>query len=115
MDLPDHHCPGCGKALKSYTRYPWYFCNDCVGLCTDGDGRRLNFGNAGIGGGFLWGYAEGGDPTACGHVRALIKGRVVLVTEARFGGIVAQPTHADPYGEEPYDLVDLSKPTQTRG
>ena len=65
----------------------------CLELAEDSRGRRIRFGNTGFSGGLDWCYAD--DPEAgesdCGQVGCLIHGRPVLVTEARFGGVVAQP------------------------
>lgn len=90
---PDHHCPACGQAQRSFARYPWYFCNQCLDLAEDAEGRRLVFGNASLSGGLSWGYAD--NPAkfddAALDVICLISGRRVVVGEARFGGVVAQP------------------------
>ncbi|MEM6661771.1 MAG: ADP-ribosylglycohydrolase [Pseudomonadota bacterium] len=97
MSRPDHFCPGCGAALKSFPRYPWHFCNECRGLATDAAGKRLEFGNASASGGLAWrrrGDTEWVDSDY--RVICLIHGRRVMVTEARFGGMVAQPLLSGP-------------------
>lgn len=87
----DHFCPGCGTAQQHTPRYPWHFCNDCRNLAQDGAGLQLEFGNTHMSGGLYWAHVGSEDQTVCGAVRCLIHGRPVLVTEARFGGVVAQP------------------------
>ncbi len=94
--LADHFCPGCGAPQRPFARYPWYFCQPCLETATDGEGRRLVFGNALIGGGFTWAYADAPqdrDDTAT-NVICLIAGRPVTVGEARFGGVVAEPVNS---------------------
>lgn len=109
----DHHCPGCGTALKHNPRYPWYFCNDCRKEAADCEGRRIVFGNASVSGGLSWAYAdepEKRDDTAL-RVVCLIRGRPAIVSEARFGGVVAQPVADDcrlPDGAR--RPVDLTRP-----
>ena len=91
-----HHCPGCGTPLEAVPRYPWHFCQDCCASATDGQGGGLRFGNATAGGGFTVGPNDGTDPSPCLGAICLIRGRPVLVREARFGGVVAEPMTADP-------------------
>ena len=93
---PTHQCPGCNCELSFWERYPNYYCKDCVKLTVDENGRRLLFGNMSFSGGLFWAFA--GEPKSgeqnCYRVKCLIKGRTVVVTEARFGGVVAQPDDA---------------------
>lgn len=88
-----HFCPGCGASQRRFDRYPWYFCQACLARAEDGDGRRLVFANVSLSGGLGWTYA--GEPDlrdeSAAAVFCLIDRRPVLVTEARFGGVVAQP------------------------
>ncbi|HHI69823.1 MAG TPA: ADP-ribosylglycohydrolase [Rhodobacteraceae bacterium] len=88
---PDHNCPGCGTAQTSVPRYPWYFCQACLKLAEDEAGNRLEFSNAGMSGGLVWRYTDDKSWREAGAVACLIKGRPVMVQEARFGGIVAEP------------------------
>ncbi len=108
MSLADHHCPGCGVALRGAPRYPWRFCEACLARAVDGAGRPLRFGNAGPGGGLAWQYADSDTIFACVRVRCLIKGRPVLVSEARFGGVVAQPVNGMKEGGK--HVLDLCGP-----
>jgi hypothetical protein len=103
----DHFCPGCGVRQRPFLRYPWYFCPTCTESATDGAGRRLEFANAGLSGGFQWRHAGADDWAGCGHVIALIAGRPALIGEARFGGIVAEPIPDLPPGVMPCLTVDL--------
>ena len=72
-------------------RYPWYFCPDCRDRASTRDGRLLVFGNTGFGGGFCFGYRDETPRYVAPGAICLILDRPVYVTEARFGGIVAQP------------------------
>jgi hypothetical protein len=74
-------------------RFPWHFCNSCCQSATDGSGRRLVFGNRTASRGFAWNYADAPPSEAkdCVAVRCLINGRPVLVREARYGSVVAEP------------------------
>jgi hypothetical protein len=108
-DWPDHHCPGCGVARKPFPRYPWHLCNACCDLACDAEGRKLVFGNASASGGFVWGYADEDMRYSSIAVLCLIKSRPVVVGEARFGGVVAQP-----YLGQKRGLLDLRKPNIDR-
>lgn len=90
-ETPDHFCPGCGVARKSFPRYAWHFCNDCCKRATNGGGRQVECTNASMSGGFQWRYVGDEDWTTCRGLYAKISNRDVYLTEARFGGIVAQP------------------------
>tara|TARA_R110002073_G_scaffold35970_19_gene104974 strand:+ start:10772 stop:12862 length:2091 start_codon:yes stop_codon:yes gene_type:complete len=104
--LADHHCPVCGAKQRVFLRYPWYICNECLSLAEDAHGRRLQFGNVSFSGGFCYGYADDADspPQECRSVICLIHGRPVVVSEARFGGVVAQPLSSA------YEVERQSKP-----
>jgi len=93
--VPDHCCPGCGMALPYQARYPWHFCVACRNMAADVDGRSVEFYNPGVGGGLAWHYADDPERTAehVSRVVCYIVGRPVVITEARFGGIVAQPAY----------------------
>lgn len=108
-DLPDHFCPGCGAPQKPFPRYPWYFCSACLDLACDGVGRALKFGNASVSGGLVWQYHGEDDWRDAGTIACLIHSRPVMVGEARFGGIVAEPLCSNIVGATPYKLVDLTR------
>jgi len=107
MKSSDHFCPGCGVAQQHFGRYPWYFCKSCVATAMDGGGRGLKFSNTGVGGGFAWCYEGDENWITAGHVICLISDRPVLVGEARFGGIVAEPLPDRPLGSIPYKTINL--------
>jgi len=90
-DIPDHHCPGCGTPQRIFERYPWYFCQDCLSLASDKAGTVLEFANSGIGGGLVWRYQGDKAWRDAIAVACRIKSRPVIVHEARFGGVVAEP------------------------
>ena len=92
-DVPGHFCPCCGAPRSAFLRYPWHLCNTCCDSAVDGAGRALEFSNQSASGGFMFRYAGGGDDgwIPCRAVIALIAERAVHITEARFGGIVAEP------------------------
>jgi hypothetical protein len=80
------------------SRYPWYICALCRQRITDAEGHWLEFANTSVSGGFAW--RRVGEPAfreARGYL-GLLDGRPVRVSEARFGGIVAEPV-ASPLGE----------------
>lgn len=111
---PKHFCPNCGEPQKPFARYPWYFCTPCINLCEDFTGNKLVFYNVSLSGGLSWGYAD--EPAAImiknvAQVKCLISQRPVIVTEARFGGIVAQPTTSEyqPAGLAKKYFIDLSR------
>ncbi|WDQ17181.1 ADP-ribosylglycohydrolase [Rhodopirellula sp. P2] len=113
-ELPDHHCPVCGKQQRVFLRYPWYICNECLSLAEDGDGRRLKFGNTSASGGFCYNYPEEPELAAqiCYSVICLIHRRPVLVTEARFGGVVAQPLPSSHVAtKDKHGCVELTRRT----
>ena len=89
----DHFCPGCGRRQNFVPRYPWYFCRDCLKLAEDYEGRRVTFEATTPLGGFGWRYAEHppASTVACSAVVCLIREREVVVREARFGSVVAEP------------------------
>ena len=109
MTTPDHFCPGCGKPQKAFLRYPWYFCRDCCETACDSDGRILSFGNISLSGGLTFSFDDEDVYYECGNVLCYIKNRPAIVSEARFGGVVAQPMLSGPVGRTPYFLVDVRK------
>lgn len=92
-DVPGHFCAFCGAPQKPFLRYPWHLCKTCRDRAVDGAGRALDFGNQSASGGFMFRYAGDGDEgwVPCRAAIALVGKRPVYVTEARFGGVVAEP------------------------
>lgn len=84
----DHQCPVCGCALPALTRYPRYVCTSCAGRACSAAGRRLEFFNVGLSGGFAARHADDGSPHA-GH-DCFIDGRLCRADEAHLGGIVVE-------------------------
>ncbi len=107
-DWPDHFCPGCGAAQRPFPRYPWYFCKACLKTACDRDDRTLSFFNTSFGGGFGWAFDdEDVYYTQHSHALCLINRRPVIVHEARFGGIVAEPVPDNAACHAFYSIVDL--------
>ncbi len=115
-ELPPHFCPGCGAERRPFLRYPWYFCKDCLGQACDGAGRTLEFGNVSFSGGFAWRFGDSDPATAvtCTGVICLIRGRPVIVHEARFGGIVAEPFNSAVTGLRGYWRLTRDEPMAPR-
>lgn len=93
---PDHYCPGCGTPRAFSQRYPWHFCDTCLARSSDGEGRLLGFGNVSLSGGLRWFYRDDPETDDQGSrsVLCLIDGRDIVVSEARFGGVVAEPVNS---------------------
>jgi hypothetical protein len=90
---PDAPCPICGSPQPHSPRYPDCVCADCVGRAVDETGRRLEFFNLTLSGGFGVAYADTGerlDAPLAGQP-CFIDGVRCRAREARFGGIVVQP------------------------
>ena len=73
----------------------------------DGNGRRLEFGNASVSGGLIWRYRNGEKWRDAGHVACRISAHAALIADARFGGVVAVPVPKAGFDSPPYKLVDL--------
>jgi hypothetical protein len=82
------HCPICGASVNPSTRYPRYVCGGCAARASSADGRLLEFGNIGIGGGFEARYADTGEEYSSHD--CFIGNLKCYADEARFGGIVIQ-------------------------
>ena len=83
-----HPCPICGSALEPVPLYRRYVCSDCAARAASADGRRLDFSNIDLSGGYAARYADTGEPYdshAC-----WIDGIRCRADEARFGGIVIE-------------------------
>ncbi|PHP68587.1 hypothetical protein CSC94_00860 [Zhengella mangrovi] len=102
-----HFCPGCGAPQRHFARYPWYFCSSCLETATDAEGKVLVFGNASVSGGLSWGYRDrpGERDSRALEVVCLIGGRPVLVHEARFGGVVAEPIPDRPLLDDKHVVI----------
>lgn len=94
-------CPICGVSLEPASRYPRYVCEDCAGKAVGADGRRLQFSNVDLSGGFEARYVDNGEIHA-GHV-CWIDGIPCHADEARFGGIVVEVMPVTESGSLPDD------------
>ncbi len=83
-------CPICSAQQPVVPRYPHYLCRGCVASAKDESGRHLEFFNEGLSGGFVAKYADSGEPRNS-HV-CFVNGVQCWADEARFGGIVVQPS-----------------------
>ena len=86
-------CPICRKDVFPMQRYPNYVCSTCIdnhGTRT-WDGRTIKFYNQDHTGGFI-SQIEGLNTHIPVH-QCYINGVECWADEARFGGIVIQPTH----------------------
>ncbi len=83
-----HQCPICGKALEAIARYPRYVCEDCAARASSADGRRLEFFNLGLSGGYGAAFAD--DKSKYDSHDCFIDDRPCRADEARFGGIVIE-------------------------
>ncbi|PID36426.1 MAG: ADP-ribosylglycohydrolase [Rhodobacterales bacterium] len=104
---PTHiDCPGCGAKLPFIERYPVYFCPECLKQAVDFEGKKLEFSNISLSGGFAWRHVGNAEWQECLGVLATIRGTSAFVTEARFGGVVAQPETA---AHQQAGVTDLSR------
>ena len=87
----DHFCPGCGTACQHAPRYPWHFCSPCRGQAVDRDGTKIDCFNTHASGGFAIRFEGNPQAFSCRGIIAFINNRRVYISEARFGGTVAQP------------------------
>jgi hypothetical protein len=81
-------CPVCSAEVSDSTRYPRYVCPICANKTRAADGRRVEFFNESLSGGFVGRYSDNSeayDNPGCflGDIRC-------YADEARFGGIVIQ-------------------------
>jgi len=81
-------CPICDTAVQPSSRYPRHVCPDCVSEATDRAGRRLEFSNIDLNGGYAAQYAGTGEPYDSHD--CWIRGIRCRADEARFGGIVIE-------------------------
>lgn len=87
-------CPVCGQTVNTSPRYPRYLCRSCVAHASDAAGRKLEFHNTDIGGGFEAVCKDTGKVSAS-HV-CFVNGIRCWADEAHFGGIVIQTfTYSD--------------------
>lgn len=90
--VEDQKCPICETEVTSSERYPDHVCSQCSARAADEAGRLLTFFNTSFSGGFAARYADNGEPRES-HL-CYIDGIPCRADEARFGGIVIRPYHA---------------------
>lgn len=83
-------CPICHASLDPVPRYPHYVCANCAGKTVAANGRRLQFSNVDMSGGFAASYADTGESYAS-HA-CWIDGIPCHADEAYLGGIVVEVT-----------------------
>ncbi len=88
LPIGDYFCPICTARLNPNPRYPRYVCGDCAAKATDIARRKLQFYNAGLGGGYIAQYVDTQE-TYHSHI-CYIDGIRCHADEARFGGIVIE-------------------------
>ena len=86
--MEQQFCPVCNQAVSSYPRYPRYLCKDCAARAVDIQGRKLEFFNASLSGGFVARYAD--TQEEYGSNVCYVDGLKCWADEARFGGIVIE-------------------------
>lgn len=88
MEKNTQECPICAVPVNVNLRYPNYVCSSCFSKATDINGRKLNFYNTSIGGGYLAQYADTQEeyPKHICYINQI----KCWADEARFGGIVIQ-------------------------
>ncbi|MDF0556381.1 hypothetical protein [Kamptonema sp. UHCC 0994] len=83
-------CPICKASINSFPRYPKYVCEDCFKKATDINGRKLNFYNESMGGGYVAYYSDSNNAEEYNSHESYIDGIKCWADEARFGGIVIE-------------------------
>lgn len=83
------YCPICSIQVDNSPRYLNYICEKCCQKATDKNGRRLNFFNIDLSGGFKAVYIDNGEELHS-HI-CFIEAIKCHADEAKFGGIVIEP------------------------
>jgi len=86
--IEKYSCPICHAELSPNPRYPNYVCRDCAGKAVSADGRRLEFYNVSLSGGFQAVYSD--TKEVHNSHECFIEGVKCRADEARFGGIVIE-------------------------
>jgi hypothetical protein len=84
----NHCCPTCSTALEVNERYPNYVCPECAALASDLLGRKLEFYNLSVGGGYGAAYVNTNEEYPSHE--CFINGIRCWADEAKFGGIIIQ-------------------------
>ena len=90
---PHSTCPICHTSVQINPRYPNYLCSGCCDRAVDAQGRRLEFYNASLSGGFEARFKHDGSPApeVTENHTIYVGFLKVWADEARFGGIVLTP------------------------
>lgn len=83
-----HDCPICTEKVAHLERYPKQVCERCANKVSDAYGRRLQFSNEVLSGGFKAYYRDNGAEYQ--HQICYIDGRKCFVGEYRSSGIVVE-------------------------
>lgn len=83
-----HDCPICSAEVKHWERYPNQVCERCADKASDAYGRRLQFFNESLSGGFKAFYRDNGAEYKSNI--CYIDGKRCFANEHRFGGIVIE-------------------------
>ncbi|MBW4573907.1 MAG: hypothetical protein KME08_01330 [Aphanothece sp. CMT-3BRIN-NPC111] len=83
-------CPICNTLVEHYSRYPKYVCGERYRKATDINGRKLQFYNASISGGYIAYYADSNEKEEYGSHDCYIDGIKCRAGEAKLGGIVIE-------------------------
>lgn len=86
--MGNYQCPICKVDLIPSPRYPNYVCKTCSSKATDKEGRKLDFSNINMSGGYMAFFVDTNeeyDSHTC-----YINGFECHAGEARFGGIVIE-------------------------
>jgi hypothetical protein len=84
-----HPCPICTAPVPHWERYPRAVCGACCDKACDDRGRKLNFDNVSVSGGFGAIVADTKEEYVS-HI-CYIEGVKCWADEARFGGIEIEP------------------------
>lgn len=74
--------------MEPNARYPRYLCRECASGASDKSGKKLEFGNTDLSGGFEAVYADTGKKYQSHE--CFVKGMRCWADEARFGGVVIE-------------------------
>lgn len=95
MNTKYHSCPICATLVPHWERYPRAVCTNCYQKASDSQGRKLEFYNIDMSGGFRAVITETKEEYPS-HI-CFIDSVQCWADEARFGGIVIQASD----GKEP--------------
>jgi ADP-ribosylglycohydrolase len=87
-EIEKYSCPICRTETPPNPRYPNLVCRSCAGKAVSADGRRLEFYNVGLAGGYSAIYSDSKE--VYDSHECFIEGVKCRADEARFGGIVVE-------------------------